>query len=175
VQCFQAAADKGDPAGKAALGECYLSGKGLAAKDEARALELFREAADAGDIRAMNRLGDCYSHGIGGKVDFEEAFRLFNKAAERGNLESLGNLGVLYMNGDGVPAPNPKKAAELFEKGARGGNAFCMRLFAQCLENGRGAAKNLLQAQTWYRKAAEGGDRRAIEWCHEHNLPFTPK
>jgi TPR repeat protein len=174
VQCFQAAADKGDPAGKAALGECYLSGKGLPAKDERRALELFREAADAGDIRAMNRLGDCYAHGIGGREDFEEAFRLFTKAADRGYLEALGNLGVLYMNGEGVPAPNQKKAAELFEKGARGGNSFCMRLYAQCVENGIGVGKNQLQAMNWYRKAADAGDRRAIEWCRK-NIPSFNK
>ena len=175
VQCFQSAADKGDAAGKAALGECYLSGKGLPAKDERRALELFREAADAGDIRAMNRLGDCYAHGIGGKEDFEEAFRLFTKAAERGYLEALGNLGVLYMNGEGVPSPNPKKAAELFEKGGRSGNPFCMWLYARCLENGIGVGKNQLQALSWYRKAAEAGDRRAIEWCRKSAVPFNPK
>ncbi len=175
VQCFQAAADQGDAAGKAALGECYLSGRGVPAKDEMRALELFREASDAGDIRAMNRLGDCYAHGIGGREDFAEAFRLFTKAADRGYLEALGNLGVLYINGEGVPAPNPKKGAELFEKGARGGNAFCMRFYAQCLENGIGVGKNQLQATNWYRKAADAGDRRAIDWCRKNIPTFTPK
>ena len=177
VQCFQAAAERGDVAGKFLLAECYLFGKGVAAKDEARALELLREASNGGDMRAMNRLGDCYVRGIPGKLDPDpaEGFQLFNKAADRGNLEALGNLGVLYMTGQGVPAKDPRKAASLFEKGAQGGNAFCMGLYAQCLESGMGTGKNLLQAQNWYRKAAEGGDRRSIDWCRKNSVPFTPK
>jgi len=36
---------------------------------------------------------------------------------------------------------NPQKAAELFEKGAKGGSSFCMLLFAQCLEAARASTK----------------------------------
>ena len=44
-----------------------------------------------------------------------------------------------------------------------------------CLENGLGVTKNLLQAQNWYRKAAEAGDRRAADWCRKNGVIFTPK
>ena len=177
VQCFQAAAEKGDVPAKFLLGECYLFGKGVPAKDETRALELLREAAGAGDVRAMNLLGDSYVRGIPGKLDSdpEEAFRLFTRASERGSLEAGGNLGVLYINGTGVPAKDPKKAVSLFEKGAQGGNPFCMFLYAQCLENGLGVGKNMLQAQNWYRKSAEAGNKRAVDWCRKNSVPFTPK
>ena len=174
AEFFQAAADKGDIGGKFALGECYLTGRGLPAKDEKRGAELLREAADAGDTRAMDRLGVCYTHDTGVKTDYAEAFRLFTRAADRGNLKALGNLGVLYMTGRGVPAANPKKAAELFEKGARAGEGSCMFNFAQCLDEGIGTGKNGLQAQAWYRKAAEAGDERAADWCRKHSVPFTP-
>ena len=173
VQHFQTAADKGDIGGKFALGRCYLTGRGLPAKDEKRGAELAREAAEAGDTRAMNLLGDCYTHGTGVKTDFAEAFRLFTRASDRGNLKALGNLGVLYMTGRGVPAANPKKAAELFEKGARAGDSACMYNYAQCLDEGIGTGRNSLQAQAWYRKAAEAGDDRAADWCRKHNIPFT--
>ncbi len=175
VAFFQAAADQGDPAGKLSLGDCYLTGKGVAAKDETRAIQLLREAADAGNVLAMNRLGDCYNRGLGGKTDFAEAFRLFTMASDRGHLDALGNLGVLYMNGDGVPAADPKKGVALFEKGARGDNAFCMFLYARCLENGMGVPKNMLQAQSWYRKSAEGGNKSAADWCRKNSVPFTPR
>ncbi len=174
VEFFQTAADKGDIGGKFALGRCYLTGRGLPAKDEKRGAELAREAADGGDTRAMNLLGDCYTHGTGVKTDFAEAFRLFTRASDRGNLKALGNLGVLYMTGRGVPAANPRKAAELFEKGARAGDGSCMFNFAQCLDEGIGVGKNGLQAQAWYRKAAEAGDERAADWCRKHGVPFTP-
>ena len=174
AECFQAAADKGDIGGKFALGRIYLTGHGLPAKDEKRGAELLREAADAGDVRAMNSLGDCYAHGTGVKQDFNEAFKLFSRAAEKGNLKAMGNLGTLYMTGRGVPSANLKKGAELFEKGARAGEGLCMFNYAQCLEEGLGVAKNSLQAQAWYRKAAEADDERAAEWCRKHGVPFTP-
>ena len=174
AECFQAAAEKGDIAGKFALGECYLTGRGLPAKDEKRAVELLREAADGGDTRAMDDLGGCYTHGTGVAVDFGEALKLFTRAADRGNLKALGNLGALYMTGRGLPAPNPKKGAELFEKGAKADEALCMFNYAQCLEEGVGVAKNGLGAQAWYRKAAEAGYERAAEWCRKHAVPFTP-
>ena len=173
AECFQAAADKGDIGGKFALGRCYLTGHGLPAKDEKRGAELLREASDADDYRAMNSLGDCYTHGTGVKQDFNEAFKLFSKAAEKGNLKAMGNLGTLYMTGRGVPGINLKKGAELFEKGARAGEGLCMFNYAQCLEEGLGVAKNGLQAQAWYRKAAEAEDERAADWCRKHGVPFT--
>jgi len=174
VECFQAASEKGDIGGKFALGQCYVEGRGVA-KDESRGAELLRVAADGGDSRAMDILGTCYTRGTGVKTDFAEAFRLFTRAAEMGNLKATGNLGVLYMTGRGVPAANPKRAAELFEKGARAGDGSCMFNFAQCLEEGIGTAKNQLQSQAWYRKSAEAGDPRAADWARRHSVPFTPR
>jgi TPR repeat protein len=174
VQYFQSAADKGDTGGKVAFGECLIKGLGVP-KDEVKGVGFLRAAADGGDTRAMNMLGDCYTRGVGGKTDFPEAFRLFSRAAELGNLGAMGNLGALYMTGRGVAEANPKRAAELFEKGARGGDAFCMFNYAQCLDEGLGTAKNQLQAQAWFRKAAEAGDRRAMDYCRRNSIPFTPR
>ncbi len=173
VECFQAAAEKGDIGGKFALGQCYVDGLGVA-KDEKRGADLLKAAADGGDTRAMDILGTCYTRGTGVKTDFAEAFRLFSRASDMGNLKATGNLGVLYMTGRGVPAANPKRAAELFEKGARAGDGSCMFNYAQCLDGGLGTAKNQLQAQAWFRKSAEAGDPRAADWCRQHGIPFSP-
>ncbi len=162
VEHFQAAADKGDIGGKFGLGKSLVDGLGVR-KDEKRGTELLRAAADGGDSRAMDVLGNCYKNGIGVKKDYAEAFRLFSKAADLGNIKAMGNLGVLYMTGWGVPAPNPKRAAELFEKGAKAGDPPSMFNFAQCLFEGLGTAKNQLQAEAWFRQAAEAGERRAID------------
>lgn len=176
VQCFQLATERGDVGGKFALGRCYLKGRGLPAKDEVRGVELVRQASDAGDTRAIDLLGDCYMHGTGVKTDYAEALRLFTRASERGNLRSLGGLGVIYMTGRGVSSPNPKKAADLFEKGARAGDSSCMFNYAQCLEEGIGVGKNGLQADAWYRKSAEAGDPRGIEWLKGKTNPkSTPR
>jgi TPR repeat protein len=45
--------------------------------------------------------------------------------------------------------------------------------FARCLEGGLGVPKNEIQAQEWYRKAAEAGEARAANWCKTHKVPFT--
>ncbi len=184
VQCFRSAAEKGDAPAKGALGDCYLLGKGVE-QDKEKAIEYYRDAASGGDVRFMNRLGDVL-HNLGseavknkqnGTVYFEEAFQLFTKASDRGSLDALGNLGVLYLNGEGVPAPDPRKAASLFEKGARSENPnpFCMYMYAACLEKGFGVKGNPLQARNWYVKAAEAGVPKAAAWCRENSVLFTPK
>lgn len=182
VEFLKAAADLGDAPAKAALGDCYLKGKGVP-KDEKRGLEMYREAASGGDLRAMNRLGDvlrtigaeAVKNGQSGETYFAEAFQVFTTASSRGNFDALGNLAVLYLNGEGVPEPDPKKAAALFDQGAKGDNPFCMWGLARCYENGIGVPKNLLTAQRWYKKAAEAGDRRAVEWCKKSGVTFTPR
>jgi len=174
VEDFQAAANKNDAPSCLALGECYLYGAGGVPKDEGRAVEYFAKAAQLGDVHAMNRLGDCLVHGVGGKTDYTQAFNFFKQASEseHGDLEALGNLGVLYVEGEGVSA-DPAKGAGLFEKGAREGSPFCMRLFARSLELGVGKTKNETEAKTWYVAAAKAGDKRAEMWCRQHGIALA--
>ena len=152
-----------------------ITGRGVPAKNLPLGVKLIQQASDAGDTRATDLLGDCYAHATGVPLNFDEAFRLFTQAADHGNPASIGNLGVLYMTGRGVPAPNPKKAAELFEKGARADDPPSMFNFAQCLNEGIGTAKNELESKIWFRRSAEAGDERAAAWCLKNHLPFTIK
>jgi TPR repeat protein len=171
IEAFREGSEKGHPTAKTALAECYLWGKNVP-KDEARAVELLKEAVEGKHPLAMDLLGTCYHDGIGVKADYAEAFRLYSEAVELGHLDSLGNLGVLYVMGHGVRR-NPAKAVELFKRGAEAGNAACMFFYAQCFESGIGIGqKNLLQAQSWYRQAAEAGNPLAAAWCREKGVPF---
>ena len=175
VKFFQIGADQGDPSATFGLGRSYITGRGVPAKNLPLGVKLIQQASDAGDTRATDLLGDCYAHATGVPLNFDEAFRLFTQAADHGNPASIGNLGVLYMTGRGVPAPNPKKAAELFEKGARADDPPSMFNFAQCLNEGIGTAKNELESKIWFRRSAEAGDERAAAWCLKNHLPFTLK
>jgi TPR repeat protein len=178
VECFEFAIERGDVVAKASLGECYLTGKGVA-KDRDRAIQLLREASDGGNAIAMNRLGDVLramgaearSKNEPGAAFFTDAMQLFARAAESGNFDALGNLGVVYINGDGVP-PDLKKAASLFEKGALAGNPYCMFLFAMCFEQGIGIPKNIPDAKSWYRKSAAGGNPQAQKWLRKNGIPL---
>jgi serine/threonine protein kinase/TPR repeat protein len=170
---FSKAAEKGDSAGMYALAECYLFAKGVP-KDPKRAVELLTAAAALNNPRAMNLLGDLYRKGVRGLIEpnFDESVRLFSLAKELGFLDAQGNLGVLYIYGQGVPK-DEKKAVALFRDGAEKGNALCMFFYAMCFEGGVGIDKDREAARTWYIRAAQGGNRTAIEWCKKNNIPLA--
>ncbi len=170
---FSKAAEKGDSAGMYALAECYLFGKGVP-KDPKRSIELLTSASALNNPRAMNLLGDLYRKGVPGLIqsNFDETVRLFSHAKDLGFLDAQGNLGVLYIYGQGVPK-DEKKALELFRDGAEKGNALCMYFYAMCFDGGVGVAKNSEKARTWYVRAAQGGNRTAIEWCKKNNIPLA--
>jgi uncharacterized protein len=122
----------------------------------------------------MNLLGDLYRRGVPGLIEpnFDESVRLFSQAKELGFLDAQGNLGVLYIYGQGVPK-DEKKAVALFRDGAEKGNALCMYFYAMCFEGGVGIDKDRQAARTWYVRAAQGGNRTAIEWCKKNNIPLA--
>jgi TPR repeat protein len=153
--------------------EVDLFGKGVP-KNETKAVALLQEAS-AKDARAMDQLGNCYHKGIGVTRDDREAFRLYSAAAKLNYLDSAGNLGVLYLTSDETDlgkneAARTQKAVGLFRDGAKQNNAFCMYLYARCFEAGIGVDANPTEASDWYRRAAEAGNRPALDWCRQHNV-----
>lgn len=170
---FSKAAEGGDPAGMYALAECHLFGKGVP-KDPKRAAELLTAASALNNPRAMNLLGDIYRKGVAGVIEpnFVESVRLFSRAQELGFLDAQGNLGVLYIYGQGVPK-DESKAFALFRDGAEKGNALCMFFYAMCFEGGVGVGRDREAARHWYVRAAQGGNRTALDWCKKNNIPLA--
>lgn len=170
---FSKAAEHGDSAGMYALAECHLFGKGVA-KDPRRAVELLTAASALNNPRAMNLLGDVYRKGVPGVIEpnFSESVKLFSRSQEFGFLDAQGNLGVLYIYGQGVPK-DESKAFALFQDGAEKGNPLCMFFYAMCFEAGVGVERDRKAARSWYVRAAQGGNRTAIEWCKKNNIPLA--
>ena len=170
---FSKAAEKGDSVGLYTLAECHLFGKGVP-KDPTRAIELLTAASALNNARAMNLLGDLYRKGVPGvmKPNFDESVRLFSQAKELGFLDAQGNLGVLYIYGQGVPK-DELKAVALFRDGAEKGNPLCMYFYAMCFDGGVGIEKDPESARSWYLRAAQGGNRTAIDWCKKNNIPLA--
>jgi serine/threonine protein kinase len=176
-QWFTQALDAGDTSAGTLLAECYLFGKGVN-KNEAKAIHLLQDAAAANDPRAMDQLGNCYHKGIGVAQDDRAAFRRYNAAAQLNYLDSVGNLGVLYLTSDQTDlgkneAARTQKAVSLFREGAKQNNAFCMFLYARCFEAGTGVDANPTEASDWYRRAAEAGNRPALDWCRQHKVSLN--
>jgi serine/threonine protein kinase len=177
TQWFTQARDAGDVSAGTLLAECYLFGKGVN-KNEATAIHLLQDAAAASDPRAMDQLGNCYHKGIGVAADDSAAFRQYSAAAKLNYLDSVGNLGVLYLTSDKTDlgkneAARTQKAVGLFRDGAKQNNAFCMYLYARCFEAGTGVDVNPNEASDWYRRAAEAGNRPALDWCRQHNVTLN--
>jgi hypothetical protein len=173
IEYFKLGADAGDAAAQFSLGECYLRSNGVAL-DEKRAIELLNLSADQSNSRALNLLGVCYNQGIAVPKNQSKAFDLFSQAAARGLAEAYGNLGVMYILGHGA-TKDESRAARLFQTGADKGDAFCMFLLAQCLEEGTGTAQAPADAQSWYRKSALIGYPRAKDWCAQHGVALDGK
>ena len=174
---YRAASDKGDAKGKVLLAECYRDGKGGVARDFFQAAMLLNEALalEPNDARALDLLAVAYERGEGVKLDTRKAFELMDRAVQLGNPNSMGNLGVYYMKGLGMARPDPVKAAQLFKQGADLDSGLSMFFLAQCYEGGLGVAKNIAEARSYYRAAAERGVPPAMRWCEEHNVPYTKR
>ena len=185
MEWFQKAADAGCTSGLCNLGDLYFSGYGVE-KDEKRAVRLYSEAAKKGDAKAMNWLGlrayedhdvaraldwyqksaengDCwgmynlaefYKNGTGVEQDNEKAYYWFTGAAERNNVEA--------MNQAGITAPDPRTALEWFHKAAEQGYEWGMYNVGNMYETGSGVEQNRNLAYTWYIKAADKGNIRAM-------------
>jgi TPR repeat protein len=176
AQWFEMARAAGDASAGTLLAECYLYGKGVT-KNESKAISLLRGSVAAKDPRAMDQLANCYHKGIGVAQDDAEAFRLYNQAAGLHYLDSAGNLGVLYLTSEATNlgknlTARTQAAVKLFRDGAKENNAFCMYLYARCLEAGNGLPQDVNAATDWYRRAAEAGNRPAQEWCRQHRVNF---
>jgi TPR repeat protein len=44
--------------------------------------------------------------------------------------------------------------------------------YAVTLWDGSGVRKDRKAATDWFKRAAQAGDRRAIEWCNQNKIPF---
>lgn len=66
-------------------------------------------------------------------------------------------------------ATDPKKKFERYKKGAEAGEAYAMNNLGYCYQNGLGVGSDDKQAEFWYRKAAEAGNKDAERHLKEMN------
>jgi TPR repeat protein len=98
---LQRAADTGDPAALAALGQVLIEGKS-APVDVARAIPLLERAAKSGNADAAQALADLYTNGAKIRPDATKAFQYNLQAARGGSPQAMYNTGALLSNGLGV-------------------------------------------------------------------------
>ena len=131
------------------------------------------EVADCilpGQIRSLGRMtyqtprrlarltrGECAIRGGEAKVydrsDSKSALDAWIPAAEAGDLEAMNRVALIYEGAYGGDA-NPERAAAWYRRAAEGGYKPAQFSLATMLEQGKGIAKNILEALEWYRKAS---------------------
>lgn len=112
LKSLTAAANAGNPAAQAELGEQLLHAAG-AAQDVPRALELLEKAARAGQASAAFRIGMLLDDGDGVAQDRVRALAYFKAAAVGGVAEAFHNVGAAYVGAHGIKRNYPEGLAWL--------------------------------------------------------------
>ena len=117
---YRIAADRGDAAAQAQVGQLYELARGVP-EDMHQAMSWYRKAADQGDPGAETSVGLLYSNGWGVRQDDGQALIWYRKAADQGYPIAEEFVGVAYTNGLGVAA-NFQKAKPWLDKAIVGGD-----------------------------------------------------
>ena len=151
------------------LAEDYYHGRNGKSKDYKKAVANYLIAAEAGDTFSLYSLGWCYEYGLGVEQSAREAVKWYSKAIEQGSksakerLKNAKKLGEDYYYGSNGKSKDYEKAVANYLISAEAGEAYSQYCLGWCYEKGLGVEKSVEEAEKWYRKAAEQGEKNAKE------------
>jgi len=129
------------------------------------AAELLAQAAELGYAPSAFRLGECYEYGkMGCPQDPALSIHYYNIAAQQGHRDACFALTAWYLVGS--PGVLPQSDTEAFlwgKKAADAGLVKAMYAVGYFSEVGIGTEPNLQEALSYYKRAAEMGDKRAAQ------------
>jgi len=137
-----------------AVGMCCMHGMGTE-KNKVKALEWLRRAADQDHARAQMMLAK-YTDNEG---DVE---RLLTRAMDGGCCEATYELGMAYLHGDGFVTGDTTKSIGLLRKASDEGSLDAACVLGNIYRTGDFVGKDLESAETFLRKAAEGGQTKSM-------------
>lgn len=149
-----AKAKAGDVSAEAALGDAYMSGRGVKL-DIPNAINWYKKAAEHGDLYSQMFLANVYADGIADlvSVDLAKSFAWFRSAAEQGLPRAELEVAMAYASGRGVTR-NDVEAARWMQKAAAHGEAFAEYALGSMYDEGSGLPQDEAEAVKWYTKAA---------------------
>jgi uncharacterized protein len=110
AELYKQAADLGYAKSMCALGNLYVTGRGVP-KDPVHGASLCLMGAEAGAADAQTDVGNLYLQGVGVSRDLAKARIWYEKAAQSGQPNAEFTLGIIYWNGAGVSADHDKAEA----------------------------------------------------------------
>ncbi|KAI9727915.1 MAG: hypothetical protein M1828_005320 [Chrysothrix sp. TS-e1954] len=138
---------------------------GDAWKDDPYVVQLFTKSAELGHPEANFRLGGIYEKGLlGCPVDSALSIHYYNTAAEAGIPAAMMVLSASFFVGVRPVLDQDSEQAYMWAlKAAETDLPMALYTVAWCKENGIGCNRDPLDANVWYRKAADEGEERAIQ------------
>jgi uncharacterized protein len=134
-------------------------------KDYSTALSLWRPLAEQGNAEAQRGLGILYENGRAVAKDEKLATDLFRKAALGGDTEAEYRLGLRLVMGTDDVARDTVEGLNWLVKSGEQGRPNSLTRIGDIYRSGRyGLEKNLAQATSWFRKAADLGDPEGQAW-----------
>ncbi|KAI8066626.1 hypothetical protein BC940DRAFT_239973 [Gongronella butleri] len=129
------------------------------------AVSLYAQAADLGYAPSAFKLGECYEYGkLACKQDPALSIHYYTIAAQQGHREACFSLTAWYLVGSPNVLPQSDLEAYIWAKRAAEKELpkaeYAVGYFT---EVGIGVSKNLDDAMVWYKRAAQHGDKRAIQ------------
>ncbi|KAF8652879.1 hypothetical protein AX16_004100 [Volvariella volvacea WC 439] len=128
-------------------------------------VELLAQAAELGYAPSAYRLGECYEYGkMGCPQDAALSIHYYNIAAQQNHRDACFALTAWYLVGSPGVLPQSDTEAYLWAKrAADAGLAKAMYAVGYFLEVGIGTPPNVSDALSYYKRAAELGDKRATQ------------
>ncbi|KAI8643577.1 hypothetical protein BD408DRAFT_414518 [Parasitella parasitica] len=126
---------------------------------------LLNQAAEMGHGAAAFKLGEWYEYGkLNLRPDSALSIHYYTIAAESGNKDACFALTAWYLVGSPGILPQSDENAYIWAKRAADkGLPKAQYAVGYFSEVGIGCQKDSFQATEWYKKAAENGDKRAIQ------------
>lgn len=151
MRYFKRASELGNTGAMTQMAELLLNGDNIPANPD-EAFRLFERAAASGSNAAQIRLADAYNEA--GEVDKAEA--LYSSVILKENADAAYKLGkILEKRGE------MKKSTQLFRASAILGYAPAQKKYGELLDKGIVVKKNIPEAMSWWKKAAEQGNVEA--------------
>lgn len=138
---------------EAALGEAYLTGKGVP-QDLKQAAYWYEKAAGLGDPVAQNQIGYLYQVGLGVAADPVRAIHWYQLAAANGLTDAKVNLAVAYIWGTGAQR-NTATGEQLLLEAAAKSNSIAAAYLGDMHYLGIGVSKDEAAGEKWYEKAVK--------------------
>jgi hypothetical protein len=148
---IQTTEEKGRAEKAIALGDAYLTGRGVP-QDLQLAASWYEKAAGLGDPVAQNQIGYFYQVGMGVLPDAARAVHWYQLSSAGGFTLGKVNLALAYFWGTGVER-DAKTAERLLIEAANRGSSVAPAYLGEMYYFGVGVQKDEAVAERWYEKA----------------------